>query len=332
MNEVGKSVASYSPGTNDLASLPSAAPMVAFIENAAAKLTGPTNFRRVPNMALLKLTTLRMTVEDRWELSFFGPMVAKKGEMISKTIKEVTNQLTEATYTQERQDLWAKLHIMENFGIAARGLAMAIDLLVHPSIITKGEVMEWFLRTVTLYDEYDAQLQVQAAIKIFKDGITLYYTRVRSYLEGTEECPPPRITKVPEVLEQRIEHLREVTRLQVGGSAISDQGAGSTGCIYESKTAMDFQGKSVNIDKNLKPSSKRGLMSGGEEDAEITPVLKKQRRERTASLQPISFFCGRKGHRARECRTEKDKWVEIDKLPASVRNIAEKVRQAASKE
>lgn len=58
MNVDVKGVATYSPGTRDLESLPSAAPLVAFIANAAAKLTGPTHIRRIPPMALLKLTTL----------------------------------------------------------------------------------------------------------------------------------------------------------------------------------------------------------------------------------------------------------------------------------
>lgn len=31
---------------------------------------------------------------------------------------------------------------MENFGIAGRGLALVVDLLVHPSVLTKGEMME----------------------------------------------------------------------------------------------------------------------------------------------------------------------------------------------
>lgn len=150
MNMVGKGVAAYSPGTSDLASLPSAAPLVAFIANAAAKLTGPTNVRRIPTMARLKLTTLRMTLGDRWELAFFGPVVAKNGELVSKTIKKEANQFSEATNTQKRLDLWAKIDTMENVGIATRGLALAVGLLAHPSILTRGEVMEWFLATACL--------------------------------------------------------------------------------------------------------------------------------------------------------------------------------------
>lgn len=81
-----------------------------------------------------------------------------------------------------------------NFGIGARVLAMAVDLLVHQSIIAKGEVMERIMSTAFLYEELDAQLHIQVEVQLFRDGITLYYTRIREYLEGNEKTTPPRIT------------------------------------------------------------------------------------------------------------------------------------------
>lgn len=218
---------------------------------------------------------------------------------------------------------------MEDFWIVARGPELAVDLLVHHSIITKREIMEWVLTTALLYEEFDAQVHVQAAVQIFKDGVTIYYIRVRSYLEGTEEFPQTRIRSIPEVLVQRIENICEVTRLKVGSSVIPDQNVGLTGCAYTTEKAINFQGNSVSIDKNLKKPRKR---TAKEFDNEIAPSYKKQRQERPATTQPICFFCGRKGHRTRECRTEKDKWVDLDQLPASVKNIAKKVRHEAKKE
>lgn len=79
-------------------------------------------------------------------------LLAKNREMISKTIQTDANQFSEAPFTEERQDLWAKIDNIENFGIDARDLALAMDLLMNPSIITKAEVMEWFLCTACLYE------------------------------------------------------------------------------------------------------------------------------------------------------------------------------------
>lgn len=89
---------------------------------------------------------------------------------------------------------------------------------------------------------------MKEAVQLFNDGITLYYTRLRAYLEGTERAITPRITQVPEVLKQRIAHLREVTRHIVGPYIVPDQSAGLTGFCFEQKTDIDFQGKSVAID------------------------------------------------------------------------------------
>lgn len=172
-------------------------------------------------MALLKLTTLTMSIGDRWELLFFRQIVVKNGELVSKTIKKEEYQLCQATFTQGRQDLWAKIDSMENFGIAARGLALTVDLLVNPSILTNGGIIEWFLGTACIYEEFDAELHAQ----VFKDGITLCCTRIRAYLEGTEENTPPRITTIPEEIAQRIVHLKEATRHNVKPFIIPDEGA-----------------------------------------------------------------------------------------------------------
>lgn len=117
----------------------------------------------------------------------------------------------------------------------------------------------------------------------------------------------------------------------MGRYIINDQEAGLTNCSYGVKKAIDLQGKSVTIDKNLKRVGE-AVPTGMEDSGEIAPVTKKPRRERQGGDQPLCFFCGHKGHRAREFRTETDKWVEIDKLPAAVQGIAEKVRQAAKRE
>lgn len=173
VDTVDKSDASYSPVTTELASLSSVVPLLAFIANSATRLTIPTHIRRVRSMALLKLTTLRMTLGDRWDLAFFGLLIPKNGEMVRKTIKKEASSFSEESFTLERQDLWTKLESMDKFGIADRGLAGAVELMVHPSILTKREVMEWIMTTVCLFEEYDAQLFVQDAVHMFKEGVTL---------------------------------------------------------------------------------------------------------------------------------------------------------------
>lgn len=141
---------------------------------------------------------------------------------------------------------------------------------------------------------------------------------VRADLEGTEEQVPPRITEVPEVLKQRIAHMREVTRHQFGPYIIRDQSAGLTGFQYKLKTAIDFQGKSVTIDK---PLNRTGKTKEAVKDG-ISPVFRKPRRDKQQKHQPLCFFCGRKGHLANECKVDKSEWIDIEKLPGAVTTIA----------
>lgn len=44
----------------------------------------------------------------------------------------------------DRQDIWALNTTIESFGICARGLASAIQLLVHPSAVTQAELMDLY--------------------------------------------------------------------------------------------------------------------------------------------------------------------------------------------
>lgn len=98
---VGKDVAASSPDISDMASMTSVAPLLASIANEAAKITGPTRIRRILTMALLKFTTLGRTHGDRWELALLGPIVAKNGELVSKTIKKEAKQFSDAKYTKK---------------------------------------------------------------------------------------------------------------------------------------------------------------------------------------------------------------------------------------
>lgn len=100
INIVGKFISHQSTGTSDFSSIPSLAPLVANITNAARKLTRLTNLRRIPIIPLLRLDTMRMTLADQWDLTFFGQVVGENGELVGNTIKNEFNQFVEAAYTE----------------------------------------------------------------------------------------------------------------------------------------------------------------------------------------------------------------------------------------
>lgn len=72
-----------------------------------------------------------------------------------KTIKKEVNQNLEAKYTKNRQNMWERLKNVEYLEIAARRLALTVNILINISIIMKGGAIEWFLKVMQLYEEFD---------------------------------------------------------------------------------------------------------------------------------------------------------------------------------
>lgn len=87
--------------------------------------------------------------------------------------------------------------------------------------------MEWYLKVAQPYEEFDARINVADIVQLYKDGVTLYFTTTRKYLEGTEENPPPRLSEVPEELRSRLDQIKTSNGQKVSGllSPIKTQGA-----------------------------------------------------------------------------------------------------------
>lgn len=113
-----------------------------------------------------------------WESS------SRNGELGSEKKKKEVKQFVENAYTQGRQALWANLTDVESLEIEVQGFGLAVKILVHPSIITKGEVMEW-LKVSELYETFDGRMRFSDVVHLFKDGFTMRLARVRGYIEVT---------------------------------------------------------------------------------------------------------------------------------------------------
>lgn len=133
---LGGGLASYHPGTDDVAFLSAAANLGPHLEVAQDAMTVPSSSQTIPFMELLKLATLRMTSADRWDLTYLGHVVVKNGIRISRSVKREGAKVEDAKYSVDRQDVWASLNSMKSFKIAALGLAAAVEEMLHPSIVT----------------------------------------------------------------------------------------------------------------------------------------------------------------------------------------------------
>lgn len=92
-----------------------------------------------------------MTWADRWDLDYFSHVTVKNGTRVARSVKREGGKPEDPKYSPERQDVWANLNIIEAFTIAARGLAAAVDELLHPSILTYLDLLSLVCITALLY-------------------------------------------------------------------------------------------------------------------------------------------------------------------------------------
>lgn len=91
----------------------------------------------------------------------------------------------------DRQDLWALPTSMESFGICVRGLALAAQLLLHPSAVKPAELMDLFRKLGEFYEVYYCGASVASLVEVYTKHITPHFTRLRQFaLQMDLEMPP----------------------------------------------------------------------------------------------------------------------------------------------
>lgn len=137
-----------------------------------------------------------MTAQDRWGLHFFGHVVIRNGIKVARTVKKDASNFAESQTSTDRQDVWALPTSMESLGICVRGLAHAIELLVHPSAITAAEVTDLFRKLPSIYDKFDCTTSVSTLAEIFKDHLASQFARLRRFALKLDSEMPPRVAVI----------------------------------------------------------------------------------------------------------------------------------------
>lgn len=111
-------------------------------------------------LPVLKLANIHMKKSDRGELCLFGPVVLLDGELFFKTSKTLGGHFAEPVFVKERKDLWEPIDSIETLIIVAKGMAAAIDLLVHLYIMTGEQLRQISTHVVDLSAKLDARVAV----------------------------------------------------------------------------------------------------------------------------------------------------------------------------
>lgn len=96
-----------------------------------------------------------MAAQDCWSFFSFGHIVIRNGIKVTRTIKKDASHFPDSQISMDRQEFWALPTTMEALGICVRGLARAVELLIHPSAITAAEMYDLFRKIGSLYEEFD---------------------------------------------------------------------------------------------------------------------------------------------------------------------------------
>lgn len=113
---------------------------------------------------------------------YFGHVIIKKSIKILRSIKRDTSQFAESQTSLGRQDIWALPMTTEVFGICVRGLASAVQLLVHPLTVMPAEFMDLFRQLSEFYELYDCRISVTSLAEVYMDHFTAHFTRLRGYV------------------------------------------------------------------------------------------------------------------------------------------------------
>lgn len=203
-------------------------------------------------MVLLKIVTMCMTLSDRWELAYFYHLIIKNGRMISLSIKHNSSKLEEASHSLEFQGMWVTLTSLESFTITSLGLAVAVEKVVHPSIVTSAEVLELFRHVASFYFKYDCRASKTSLVYLFKDNITRYYANLRKRIKNISGEPPPGLTPVTPIFESSLEIFKTDALQKCGHHLIQESDHVRTGSTASAKHCIDMLGNQFTCGKALK--------------------------------------------------------------------------------
>lgn len=141
---------------------------------------------------------------------------------------------------------------MKALGICARGLAKAVELLIHPSAITPAEIMDLFWKLGTLYEELYCRMSVTSLAKVFKDHLSAHFARLRRYALQLDKDLPPRVSVITPKLQLTLDQLSESTRQRVSQHIVPENEKGRTGSRYKGESRVDMLGKHSALGKAIK--------------------------------------------------------------------------------
>lgn len=233
---IGGALASYHPGTDDIAFLSATTDLMPNLEVAQDAIAILASLQNIPMMALLKLATFRMTSAARWDLTKFGHVVVKNDTRVARSVKREGAKREDPKYSLEPQDVRAMLNSMEAFTIAGLGLPAVLDDLLHRTILTTGEVLSLFRNVASLFAKYHSLVTVTSLVMLFKNQLARYFTAFRYFPLGSAKVPPPKLDAEIEIFQRSLDTFEISANQKFGGKVKTGEYKGQPDPRQDSNT------------------------------------------------------------------------------------------------
>jgi len=191
MNAPGAAIELMQPGGSDLSKIDMTPRMKDYISTMQMAMYKKGSSRLVPEMALLKLVTLRFTEQDRFVLNHFGHILYEDKSDAPRAIMHLKGATRSLQVMKPYDHWWAKIMYWPHLTDVMDGLGDAIEKLLHPSLISRNDIDMLRRELRKIYDDSQGRASVPDLKRILVHKLSERCRDLRSIAAGgTVELEP----------------------------------------------------------------------------------------------------------------------------------------------
>lgn len=337
VDAVGPAIEMMQPGGSDLSKIDMSPRMSDFIKTVQMELYRPGGHRWVPEIALLKLLTMRFGSEDQFVLNHFGLLMFEDDSDAPKKPLHIKGPTRTLTVEPARGHIWERIRTWAQLTAVLDGLADAVHRLLHPSILSRDDILALGRALRKIYDDSQARANISDLKQILTQKLSERARDLRTLAAGAAADLPP------------FDSFEENT---ASGAlwARANMNATFASQLFKSRHRFDPDGETLIGRRHAKPEGidasgrerayKRRNPPGGEppkdgkkqrQYGETPPGSHAQHQQQAPEFKDDCLRCGKPGHRAWGCQNKpcKIKAAWMDPGKRHLRHIAELVRRQA---
>jgi len=331
----GAAIEMMHPGGSDLSKIDMTPRLSDYIRTVQMEMYRKGGHRLVPEIALLKLLTMRFGINDSFVLNFFGHLMFEDTSEEPKAPKQLKGPTRTLTVEAPREHVWEPINTWAQLTAVIDGLGDAVDRLLHPSIISRNDILSLGRALRKIYDDSQARATVYDLRQILKHKLSERCRDLRAIAAGAS-ANLMSMDEFDESLTSGVLWARANTNAQFASQ------------LYNNRNAYKADGETLIGRRSNRPQGvdahgrervyKRRAPPGGDEPNKRHKEDGQRPQSAPGGQQPPGEFkdeclrCGQSNHRAWGCKNKivkiKAKWMDPTK--PHLLKIAEMIRRKAN--